>query len=59
MMDGGCHLPLGVHCQYDVNNNYHVYAAYSDSLESPLRMAQVSSSTTDGLAQQVFDQLQS
>ena len=59
MMDGGCQLPLGVHCQYDINTNYHVFAAFSDSWDSPLKFAQVSSSTTDGLAQEVFDQLQS
>lgn len=59
MMDGGCQLPLGVHCQHDINNNYHVYAAFSDAWDTPLKFAQVSSSTTDGLAQQVFDQLQS
>lgn len=59
MMDGGCQLPLGVHCQKDINNNYHVFAAYSDSWEIPLKLAQVSSSTTDGLAEQIYDQLQS
>ena len=57
MMDGGCQLPLGVHCQHDINNYYHVYAAYSSSWDNPLKFAQVSSSTTDGLAQQVYDQL--
>jgi len=59
MMDGGCQLPLGVHCQYDINNNYHVHAAFSESWNSPLKFAQVSSSTTDGLAQQVYNRLHS
>ncbi len=59
MMDGGCQLPLGVHCQRDINNSYHVYAAYAHSWDSSLKFAKVSSSTTDGLAQQVFDQLHS
>ena len=58
MMDGGCQLPLGVHCQKDLNNYYHVFAAFSEAWDSPLKFAQISSSTTDGLAKQVFNELQ-
>lgn len=55
MMNGGCQMPLGVHCQRDINNNYHVYAAYASTWDGPIQKAQFSSSTTAGLAKQVFE----
>lgn len=54
MMNGGCQMPLGVHCQRDINNNYHVFAAYAPTWDAPIKTAQFSSSTTAGLAEQVF-----
>lgn len=53
-MDGGCQLPLGVHCQIDAANNFHVNAAYATSWNSKVQFAQYSSSTSAGLAEQVY-----
>ena len=58
MFDGGCHLALGVHCQRDQNGNYHVHAAYSQSIKAPVEFVQISSSTSIGLAKQIFNRFQ-
>jgi len=57
LYDGGCHLPLGVYCEKDVNNNFHVWAAKADTWDGKLKRVQVSSSTTFELAEQVFAKL--
>ena len=57
LMDGGCHVPLGVYCEQDVMGNFHAWAAWSEEVEAPLRRAQFSSSTTDGMAEQLFANL--
>lgn len=54
-MNGGCQMPLGVHCQQDINNNYHVHAAYATAWDAPINHVQISSSTTAGLADQVYN----
>lgn len=51
LMEGGCQLPLGVHCHRDDAGNYHVHAAcYIDQV---MRRARLSSSTSAGLAERV------
>ena len=52
--DGGCHLPLGVHCYKDITGNYHCIAAYSPDHDSPLVKVKISQNTSFGLAQKVF-----
>ena len=57
LMDGGCHLPLGVYCERDPAGNYHVWAAKADTWDSPLRRVNVSSSTHFGLAEDIVARL--
>ncbi len=59
LLDGGCHMPLGVYCERDPNGNYHVWAAMADHWEGPLRTIQHSSSTSYELAEQVVEALKS
>lgn len=58
LCQGGCHIPLGVYCEIDSMNNYHVWAVYAEQWDSPLQRVQLSSATRTGLAEQVFEQLQ-
>ncbi|MBT8220141.1 MAG: hydroxymethylbilane synthase [Bacteroidia bacterium] len=58
LFDGGCHLPLGVHCRRDQHGNYHTHAAYAISINSPVEFVQISSSTSAGLAHQLFKRFQ-
>ena len=58
MMDGGCHVPLGVYCERDINDNFHVYAAYQSPKSEQLKRIALSQSTTFGLAEKVFEELQ-
>ncbi len=57
LLEGGCHLPLGVYCERDMQGNYHVYAAMAASWNAPLQRAQLSSSTSFNLAERVLAQL--
>ncbi len=57
LMGGGCHLPLGVYCERDADQNYHVWAAVADTWDSPLRRVRLSSSTTFGLAEEIIAKL--
>ncbi|MBK8554537.1 MAG: hydroxymethylbilane synthase [Lewinellaceae bacterium] len=51
MFDGGCQLPLGVHCERDASGNYHAFAACQ--LDGAMRRVQVSQSTNSGLADKI------
>jgi hydroxymethylbilane synthase len=51
MMEGGCQVPLGVHCERDANGFYHAHAAYSPAQDAPLIKVKQSSSTTFELAE--------
>ncbi|MEM6771990.1 MAG: hydroxymethylbilane synthase [Bacteroidota bacterium] len=53
LMEGGCSMPLGVYCEQDVRANYHVWAAYAETSDSPVKRVQVSRSTRAGLAEAV------
>lgn len=57
LLEGGCHLPLGVYCERDTLGNYHVWAAMADSWDAPLRRAMLSSSTSFNLAEQIVGKL--
>jgi hydroxymethylbilane synthase len=57
LMEGGCSMPLGVYCEQDQVGNYHVWAAYADSADSPVKRVQMSRSTRAGLAEEVVTAL--
>jgi hydroxymethylbilane synthase len=57
LMDGGCQLPLGVHCTRDAQGNFHTYAACH--IDGTMRRAHVSSSTNLGIAEKIVRALQS
>ncbi len=57
LLDGGCHLPLGVYCEKDDRGNYHVWAAKANTWNSPLKRIRLSSSTSHGLAEQIVEEL--
>jgi len=56
-MEGGCHMPLGVYCEFDANENYHVWAAVADQWNGKLRQVQISRSTNYLLVEDVVKQL--
>jgi hydroxymethylbilane synthase len=55
---GGCHMPLGVYCELDLQGNYHVWAAKATDWDKPLQRAHISSSTTFELAESVLKALE-
>ena len=57
LMDGGCQMPLGAYCERDQLGNYHVWAAYAEAWDAPVKYVKHSSSTSHELAQQVYEQL--
>jgi len=57
LMQGGCQMPLGVHCFRDAQGNYHVHAAYAEKVDSPLIRVAISSSTHFQLAEQIVARL--
>lgn len=57
LLDGGCHLPLGVYCEADDMGYYHVCAILSGGLDKELNVVNLSSSTTNNLAETVFTAL--
>jgi hydroxymethylbilane synthase len=59
MMDGGCHLPLGVYCEQDQMGNYHTWAAMANGVDEPVRRCKISQSTSAGLAEEIYNNLQS
>lgn len=54
MFDGGCHLPLGVHCYRDQAGNYHCIAAYAPDQNTSLSKARFSQNTTYGLDTRIY-----
>lgn len=59
LMEGGCQMPLGVFCDIDSNGFYHVHAAFSESLDKPIKKVFLSRSTNQELAEQIVKQLKS
>jgi hydroxymethylbilane synthase len=55
LMEGGCQLPLGVHCTRDEKGNYHVYAACL--LDNEMKRTHLSSSTNTGVAEKIIGKL--
>ena len=58
-LGGGCHMPLGVYCERDAMNNFHVWAAKADTWNGPIKKARISSSTSFEVAEQILAQLNS
>ena len=59
LMDGGCHMPLGVYCQKDEMGNFHAIAGYAKTWDSPIVRKRLSYSTNFQLADDLFKHLQS
>lgn len=57
LLGGNPELPLGVHAEYDGLGAWHVWAAYAETPDAPLRRARLSSSTRFQLAEKVADEL--
>jgi len=57
MMDGGCHIPLGVYCEVDPAGNYQVFAAYAADNSTELIRPRLSQSTTHLLAERMVEKL--
>ena len=57
LLEGGCQMPLGVHCELDQLGNFHVRAALADHWQAPIRRARLSQTTHAGLAEAIVQQL--
>lgn len=55
LMEGGCQLPLGVHCERDSTGSFHAFAACEVGGE--MRRVRLSSSTNFGLAEAIAQKL--
>jgi hydroxymethylbilane synthase len=57
LMEGGCQMPLGVHCKIDNSGYYHVYAAFSARPNEELKRVNISRNTNQNLAEDIVQQL--
>lgn len=57
MMDGGCHLPLGVYCRKDQLGYYHAAASFSNDVETALQSVKLSQSTNHKMAEKIYESL--
>ncbi len=57
MMDGGCHLPLGVYCEQDQLGNYHAWGAMANDVDGKVIRCNISQSTFVGMAEEIYKQL--
>jgi hydroxymethylbilane synthase len=57
MMDGGCHLPLGVYCEQDQLGNYHAWGAMANNVDGKVVRCKVSQSTFVGMAEEIYQHL--
>ncbi len=57
MMDGGCHLPLGVYCEQDQLGNYHAWGAMANDVDGKVIRCKISQSTFVGMAEEIYKQL--
>lgn len=57
LLDGGCHLPLGVYCEQDQKGFFHAWGTLSGGIEEPLRRVHLSSSTTHNLSERLYQEL--
>jgi hydroxymethylbilane synthase len=54
MMDGGCHLPLGVYCEQDQLGNYHAWGAMANDVDGQVIRCKVSQSTFVGMPEKIY-----
>jgi len=59
LMEGGCHMPLGVFCEKDEMGNFHAIAGYAPTSDKPIIRKRLSYSTNFQLANDLFKHLQS
>ena len=59
LLEGGCHMPLGVFCEKDEMGNFHAIAGYAATWDSPIIRKRLSYSTNFQLADDLFKHLQS
>ena len=57
LLDGGCHLPLGVYCERDQMGYFHAWGILSGGIEQPLQRVHLSSSTTHNLSEKLYAKL--
>jgi len=57
LLDGGCQLPMGAFCEKDTDGNFHVWAAMANSWDGDLTKVQLSSSTSNQLAERIVARL--
>jgi hydroxymethylbilane synthase len=57
LLDGGCHLPLGVYCERDQMGYFHAWGILSGGIEQPLKRVHLSSSTTHQLSERLHEAL--
>lgn len=55
LMEGGCQLPLGVHCERDAAGHFHAFAACE--IGGIMRRARLSSSTSFGMAEKLVAEI--
>ena len=59
LLEGGCHMPLGVYCEKDVMGNFHAIAGFAKSWDGPIVRKRLSYNTNFNLADDLFKELQS
>ena len=57
MMDGGCHIPLGVYCELDAAGNYQLFSAYAKNENDKLHRYRLSQSTSFEMAERMVEKL--
>jgi len=57
LMDGGCHIPLGVYTEVDEAGNFHTYASYAKGENQTIKKVTLSQSTSHNLADKIVEEL--
>ncbi|MGH1336219.1 MAG: hydroxymethylbilane synthase [Aureispira sp.] len=57
LLDGGCHLPLGVYCEQDKMGYFHAWGILSGGVDQPLKRVHLSSSTNHQLSERIYKEL--
>ncbi len=59
LLEGGCHMPLGVYCEKDEMGNFHAIAGFAKTWNSTIVRKRLSYSTNFQLADDLFKELSS
>ncbi|WP_236978737.1 hydroxymethylbilane synthase [Membranihabitans maritimus] len=57
LLEGGCHMPIGVYCEKDDLGNFHVWSCYGNNWKDDLNFVQYSSNTKFELAETIANKL--